>query len=67
MSDLFDNSSFSKDNDKGIDPELAELLMVEKQKAQFNAQVNIYIYIYILEIIFVHCIRCLKLFKCHFI
>jgi len=46
MSDLFDNSSFSNDNDKGIDPELAELLMVEKQKAQFNAQVNINIHIF---------------------
>jgi hypothetical protein len=44
MSDLFDNSTLSNDNDKGIDPELAELLMVEKQKAQFNAQVNTYIF-----------------------
>jgi len=40
MSDLFDSSSFSDKDDKGIDPELAELLMVEKQKAQFNAQVK---------------------------
>lgn len=40
---LFNSSSFSdNENIKGIDPELAELLMVEKQKAQFNAQVNIY-------------------------
>lgn len=39
---LFNSSSFSdNENIKGIDPELAELLMVEKQKAQFNAQVNI--------------------------
>ncbi|XP_012232762.1 mitochondrial import inner membrane translocase subunit Tim8 [Linepithema humile] len=42
MSDLFDSSSsFSNnDNNKGIDPELAELLMVEKQKAEFNAQIH---------------------------
>lgn len=44
MADLFDSSSSFSDNDtaKGMDPELTELLMVEKQKAQFNAQVNIY-------------------------
>jgi len=40
MSDLFDSSSFPDKDSKGIDPELAELLMVEKQKAQFNAQVK---------------------------
>jgi len=40
MSDLFDNSSYSDKDNKGIDPELAELLMVEKQKAQFTAQVK---------------------------
>ncbi|KYM97652.1 PREDICTED: mitochondrial import inner membrane translocase subunit Tim8-like [Cyphomyrmex costatus] len=40
MSDLFDNNSYSDKDNKGIDPELAELLMVEKQKAQFNAQIH---------------------------
>ncbi|XP_011702268.1 PREDICTED: mitochondrial import inner membrane translocase subunit Tim8 A-like [Wasmannia auropunctata] len=40
MSDLFDSNSFSDKDGKGIDPELAELLMVEKQKAQFNAQIH---------------------------
>lgn len=40
MSDLFDSSSFSDKDNKGIDPELEKLLMVEKQKAQFNAQVK---------------------------
>ncbi|TGZ51485.1 translocase of inner membrane 8 [Temnothorax americanus] len=40
MSDLFDSGSFSDKDGKGIDPELAELLMVEKQKAQFNAQIH---------------------------
>lgn len=37
MSDSFD--SFSSLSDKGTDKELQEFLMVEKQKAQFNAQV----------------------------
>lgn len=40
MSDLFDSGSFSDKDSKGIDPELEKLLMVEKQKAQFNAQVK---------------------------
>ena len=40
MSDLFDSGSYSDKDNKGIDPELAELIMVEKQKAQFNAQVK---------------------------
>lgn len=42
MSDLYDSSSSysSNDNSKGIDPELAELLMVEKQKAEFQAQIH---------------------------
>lgn len=38
MSDSFD--SFSNLDTKGADKELQEFLMVEKQKAQFNAQVN---------------------------
>ncbi|XP_020300133.1 mitochondrial import inner membrane translocase subunit Tim8-like isoform X1 [Pseudomyrmex gracilis] len=40
MSDSFSSSFSDNENIKGIDPELAELLMVEKQKAQFNAQIH---------------------------
>lgn len=39
MADSFDNLTYDNDA-KGIDPEIAGLLMVEKQKAQLNAQVN---------------------------
>lgn len=39
MSDSFD--SFSSLSDKGGDKELQEFLLVEKQKAQFNAQVKV--------------------------
>jgi len=41
MADSFDTSLYDNDT-KGIDPEIAGLLMVEKQKAQLNAQVNYY-------------------------
>ncbi|XP_070155591.1 mitochondrial import inner membrane translocase subunit Tim8 [Polyergus mexicanus] len=41
MADSFDNNSLYDANDaKGIDPEIAGLLMVEKQKAQLNAQIH---------------------------
>lgn len=40
MADSFDNSLYDANDAKGIDPEIAGLLMVEKQKAQLNAQVN---------------------------
>ncbi|KAG8225998.1 hypothetical protein J437_LFUL003057 [Ladona fulva] len=42
MSDRFssDDSSFPLDSGKDGDRELQELLMVEKQKAQFNAQIH---------------------------
>lgn len=39
MSD-FDSFSSSSSSDSKGDKELQEFLMVEKQKAQFNAQVN---------------------------
>lgn len=39
MADSFDNSLYDNDT-KGIDPEIAGLLMVEKQKAQLNAQIH---------------------------
>ncbi|XP_029173475.1 mitochondrial import inner membrane translocase subunit Tim8-like [Nylanderia fulva] len=39
MADSFDNSVYENDT-KGIDPEIAGLLMVEKQKAQLNAQIH---------------------------
>ncbi|KAK2576064.1 hypothetical protein KPH14_007402 [Odynerus spinipes] len=41
MSDLLNNSPFDDDTkSKGADAELQEFLMVEKQKAQFNAQIH---------------------------
>ncbi|XP_012285621.1 mitochondrial import inner membrane translocase subunit Tim8 [Orussus abietinus] len=41
MSDLFSGSSLDDDNKaKGGDAELQEFLMIEKQKAQFNAQIH---------------------------
>ncbi|CAL1683445.1 unnamed protein product [Lasius platythorax] len=40
MADSFDNNSFYDNDTKGIDPEIAGLLMVEKQKAQLNAQIH---------------------------
>ncbi|XP_012528341.1 mitochondrial import inner membrane translocase subunit Tim8 [Monomorium pharaonis] len=40
MSNLFDGDSFSDKDNKEIDPELAEFLIAEKQKAQFNAQIH---------------------------
>ncbi|XP_072761675.1 mitochondrial import inner membrane translocase subunit Tim8 [Anoplolepis gracilipes] len=40
MADSFDNNSFYDNDAKGIDPEIAGLLMVEKQKAQLNAQIH---------------------------
>ncbi|GAB1861315.1 Mitochondrial import inner membrane translocase subunit [Camponotus japonicus] len=39
MADSFDTSLYDNDT-KGIDPEIAGLLMVEKQKAQLNAQIH---------------------------
>ncbi|EFN67438.1 Mitochondrial import inner membrane translocase subunit Tim8 [Camponotus floridanus] len=39
MADSFDSSLYDNDT-KGIDPEIAGLLMVEKQKAQLNAQIH---------------------------
>lgn len=40
MADSFDNNLYDANDAKGIDPEIAGLLMIEKQKAQLNAQVN---------------------------
>lgn len=40
MADSFDNSSLYDNDTKGIDPEIAGLLMIEKQKAQLNAQIH---------------------------
>lgn len=42
MSDLMDSDSpsFGDDKSKRIDPELEEFLMIEKQKAQFQAQIH---------------------------
>lgn len=41
MADLFNSSSsFDDDKSKGVDSELQEFLMVEKQKAQFQAQIH---------------------------
>ncbi|XP_023030493.1 translocase of inner membrane 8 [Leptinotarsa decemlineata] len=40
MSDSFDSFSSSTLDSKGGDKELQEFLMVEKQKAQFNAQIH---------------------------
>lgn len=40
MSDSFDTFSSGLDTAKGADKELQEFLMVEKQKAQLNAQIH---------------------------
>ncbi|XP_056634416.1 mitochondrial import inner membrane translocase subunit Tim8 [Diorhabda carinulata] len=40
MSDSFDTFSSGLDTTKGADKELQEFLMVEKQKAQLNAQIH---------------------------
>lgn len=44
MSDLFSSGDSFGSDSKGNDAELQEFLMVEKQKAQFQAQVTSKIY-----------------------
>lgn len=47
MSDLFGNTSFEEPKKPGVDNELNEFLMMEKQKAQLTAQVNYFNYLII--------------------
>lgn len=43
MSDLFSSSSPGDDKSKGVDNELQEFLLIEKEKAQFQSQVKCYL------------------------
>ncbi|XP_031836436.1 translocase of inner membrane 8 [Nomia melanderi] len=40
MSDLFSSSSSGDDKSKGVDNELQEFLLIEKEKAQFQSQIH---------------------------